>query len=241
MGIFSITTATLLQNMSSSITNINQGESEENGPAELLGVVDYTLIEPMTGYAITNALVKNHMVHPKDAAIVFNDTTHYNDHKYIQIIRNNSGWNPRETNPGTWQKYKNFISVQRQSGDMIGWGTKWQGTAISYESIVSHFDWKTNTSVITFGIGGRNDTIFVHLATNDTSLIWANNYTIYYAFYTLRGGTVDMWGTIRTVVLMQIPGLDPTLQILISGLWTFSMIFIGFTLITRLIPFLGGG
>jgi hypothetical protein len=238
MTVFSVIVVMLMQQMSSSIVGINQGQSEENSPEQLLGILQFTLIEPTSGYTVTTADTSQYMVHPKDAPFVFNDTIHHNDHKYVQIIRD-SHINPREAN--IWSQYKDFISVQRQTGDMIGWGTKWQGTAISLQDVVAHFNWHTNTSVISFGMGDTNDTLFVHLAANDTSLIWANNYTIYYGYYDLRTTNVDLWGTIRMVLLMQIPGLDPTIQFLISGIWTFSMIFIGFTLISRIIPLVGGG
>jgi len=238
MAIFSILVIMLMQQMNVSIIGINQGQMTENPLEELLGSLHYTYIDPVAGYSVSTADTTDRMVHPTDAPFVFTDANHSNDKKYIQIIRNNHA-NPRDHN--TWSEFKDFISVQRQTGDVIGWGTKWQGTAISLQDVVANFHWQTNTSIISFGFGGSNDTLFIHLAANDTSLIWSNNYTMYYGWYSLRQGSNDLWGTIRMVLLMQIPGIDPIIQFVISTFWIFSLLFIGFTMITRIIPFIGGG
>ena len=237
MALFGTISVTLIQAMTGSAQNINGGIDKDNYLSEIIGSTSYTLIDPDTGYSITTAMTKDHMVHPKDATIVFTDADHSNDKKYVQIIRNNANFDANSTD--IWKKYKDFITVQRETGAL--WSAKWNGAVVSFESIVSHFDWKTNTSVVGFEMSGWNDTLFIHLAVNNTALIWNNAFTLYYGWSTLRAGKVDLWGTIGMILTAQIPGLNDRVQFILTSFWLVSLIFVGYVMISRIIPFISGG
>ena len=236
MLLFAFIASILTQAMNNSAQNVNNGIL---GTTDILGLYEYTLIDPQAGYAISSSVVKDHMIHPKDTTLIYTDTNHSDDKKYVQIIRNNVNYDPSSTD--MWKKYKDFISVQRETGEFIPHTTsKWRGAAIPFDAIVSHFDSNTNISIIPFDFSSTNDTLFVKLATNNTALIWSNSFTLFYGWSKLRQDRIDFWGTIGMVLTAEVPGLNPKIQFLLSSFWILGYIFMGYTLVTRIVPGLGG-
>ncbi len=240
MAVFSITIMSITAQMNTSASSVN--DSSNPNPLDLrniLGDWSYTLIDPEGGIHISTANVTSHMHDPRDSHIIFTDADHNDDKKYLQIIRNNENFDRNSSN--MWERYKDFISVQRHRDPY--YGDDWGGASISYDQIVANYEWKTNTSKISFRLSGSqaNDTLFVVLSHNDTTEIWNNNYTLYYGWSVLRAGSIDFWGVIGMVLTAQVPGLEPHVQLLIDAIWIISLIFIGFTMATRISPLGGGG
>jgi len=240
MALFGTVSVTLIQAMTGSVNSINNGIDRDSYLSGIIGDTSYTIIDPVTGYNITTALTKDHMVHPKDATVIFTDTDHSNDKKYVQIIRNNVNYDP--TSNDIWKKYNDFISIQRETDAVLSgtFSSKWNGAVVSYESIVNNFDWRTNTSVVGFDMSGWNDTLFIHLAWNNTALIWSDHYELFYGWSSLRTGSANLWGTIGMILTAQIPGLDDRIQFVLTSFWLVSLIFVGYVMISRIIPFIGG-
>jgi hypothetical protein len=239
MAIFSIISVMVMSQMAVSQHDVNAGQSQTNFQLEALGDYQYTFINPIAGYVITTANTSNEMTHPKDSTIVFTDPNHteYGE-KYIQIIRNNKNYDPGSSD--MWTRYKDFISVQRQTDEFLK-ANRWNGASISFDAIAAAFDSKTNSSLVRFDLSGKNDTIVIMLSSNNSALLWANSFTMYYGWYKFRAETVDYWATIGMILTAQVPGLDSRIQFLVSFLWMFSYVFIGFTLASRVVPWLGGG
>jgi type II secretory pathway pseudopilin PulG len=239
LAIFSIISVMVMSQMAASQRDVNAGQAQTNFQLEALGGYQYTFIDPIAGYVITTANTSNQMTHPKDSTIVFTDTNHTDyGEKYIQIIRNNKNYDPQSSD--MWKRYKDFISVQRQTDEFFK-ANRWNGASISFDAIAAAFDWKTNSSLVRFDLSGKNDTIVLIFPSNNSALLWANNFTIYYGWYKFRAQTVDYWATISMILTAQVPGLDYRIQFLITFIWMFSYVFIAFTLASRLIPTAGGG
>jgi len=236
MLLFAFIAAILTQAMNNSAQSVNNGIV---GDIEILGLYEYTLISPQTGYDITTGSTHDHMIYPKDTPLIFTDENHSNDKKYIQIIRNNLNYDPASSD--MWKKYKDFISVQRETPELyVGTTSKWRGAAISFDSIIANLDPITNWSIISFDFSKTNDTLFVKLASNNTALLWSNSFTLFYGWTTLREDRIDFWATIGMVLTGQVPGLNPKIQFIISSFWVLGYIFMGYTLVTRIVPGLGG-
>ena len=235
MAIFAIVTLMLVQQMQISAENVNAGSAQKDNILNVVGGYEYTLIDPKTGHTVTPANVTSAMVHPKDSKMVFTDANHSNDKKYVQVIRNNSIYDPSSSN--IWAKYKDFIAIQRESGaEVFRWHNKWNGAVIPFSQIVSNFDKESNTSIVSFDISSGNDTIFVHFPSNTTTPLWNNNVTVYYGWSLLREQRIDYWQVVRMITTAEIPGLSPRIQFLVTFTWMFSYIFIGFTMIRRIAP-----
>lgn len=239
MLIFSIISLTLINRMSDSSSSVNTGISQDSN---VLGLWEYHLIDPVAGIAITTAKTTNHMIHPKDSTIIFTDNNHTPvDQKYVQVIRNNVNYDPSSTD--MWKMYKDFISIQRKTTPSLitPLNYKWNGAAISFEYIQNAFDTKTNMSIVGFQLSGYNDTLFIKLASNNTALLWANSFTLYYGWSNVRADKIDLWSSIWMILSCQIPGLNPQIQFVVSAFWMFGEVFIAFTMASRIIPTLGGG
>ena len=238
MAIFSVVSITFLDQMESSAERVNRGMDE--GSPSMLDVSGYayTLITPLAGYEVTTDNVTDEMVYPYDAPFVFTDTDHANDQKHVQVIRDNVNYRADSTD--MWNKYDDFISVQRKV-KTTSLTHDWNGAAISFETIVAHFDPNTNCSTILFDISEDNDTLFVLFDDNTTADLWTDNYTIYYGYSNMRPNKANLWNTVTMVATAQVPGLDWRIQFIVDAVWIFCLIFVGFTMMSRIIPTLGGG
>ena len=231
----------MLQHMAIAATQIDQPMQNENA----VGDYDTILITPNTGYVVTTAKTVNEMEHPTKANFIFTDNGSAGgltgDNKYVQVVRNNKNYDPSSTD--MWKKYNDFVSIQRKTGisPLTPLSSTWNGAAIPLSAFVSAFDPKTNTSKVGFELSGNNDTIFLHLASNDTGLIWVNSYTMYYGWSMLREGKVNFWGTIGLLMTAKMPGMNPVLSLFISGMFWAVICFMIFTMVSRIIPFIPGG
>ena len=235
MSIFSVISISVIAQMNASITQINEGPDAISPLAALLGTWDYTLIDPVAGYRASTVNTTTYMHHPLTAHYVFTDADHDDDKKYIQIVRNNRDYNPTSTD--MWKMYQDFISVQRpvRTGSVI-WSREWNGAAISFQKIMNNFDSKTNVSTVAFDLSGKNDTMFFVFPANNTLSLWTNNYTMYYGWSNLRHEANDAWATVSMVLTAQVPGLDDRIQFVVTAVWATSLLFLGFTMLRRLLP-----
>jgi len=235
MMLFAIISTTLIHHMAGSAESVNSGVSQSLLD---LGLYEYELIEPDTGYAITTANTTNHMVHPHDSSLQFIDDE--GDIKYVQIIRDNVDYDP--TSMDLWKRYNDFISIQRETSDLFGLVHSWREAAIPLDTVVAKFDEKTNMSIVGFTLTGyNNDTLFFILPNNNSAMISANSYSLYYGWSLIRPERVDFWGTINMILTGEIPGLDSRIQFVLSAFWMFSLIYIGFVMVRSITPFLSGG
>lgn len=236
MVIFSAISLVLINHMAESANSINSGYTQD---MNVLGLWEYTLIDPDTGYYVGTANTSNTMVHPLDAPFQFTDGDHDDEVKYLQVIRDNANFDPSSSD--MWKKYKDFISVQRKVSKTVFFGSHWNGAAISFDYIANKFDTNTNMSVVGFQLSGMNDTLFLNFTSNSTSLLWTNHFTLFYGWAKIRQDRIDFWGTIGMILACQIPGLDPKIQFIVSAFWIFGEVFVGFTMASRIMPFAGGG
>jgi hypothetical protein len=223
----------LLNQMSSSAEMINQSDRIE----EVFGAYNYTLIDPDTGYSVTSGDVSDEMVYPTEAPFIFTDDG--GDAKYVQVIRDNVNYDPGSTD--VWTRYSDFISVQRNKGTPGEVGSKWLGASIPFTSFAADYDNRTNVSSIGFMLGNMNDTLFIETGSGFLANLWANNFTLYYGWSFFRTENIDFWGAIGTVMFAKIPGVDPIVDFIIKAFMYSTIIFLVFTMVTRIIPFLGGG
>ena len=205
----------------------------------MMGEMDYTLIDPVTGILVNAGMATSTMVHPEDAPIEFTDNSPdgHADVKHIQIIIGNQNYKFGSDN--IWEKYPSFISIQRRTTGGID--HKWYGAAIPIQGIIENFDYETNQSIMYFHISGKNDTMIFELADNNTARFWGSDYTMFYGWSTFRTEGVDFWETIQLIYTAKLPGMDGTLSFFIAGMFWAVTLFMLFTMISRIVPFISGG
>lgn len=224
----------MVQHTQISATNVLSGVDLQNA----MGEMNYTLIDPQGGIVISSAKASDHMVYPKDAPIVFTDNgpDGHADKKYVQIIIGNQNYKFGSDN--MWEKYPSFISVQRQTH---GFDSKWNGAAIPIQAFIDDFDYDTNQTLQSFYLSSMNDTVFLHLMDNNTARIWNSNYTMYYGWATYRTGHINFWSTISLLYTAHIPGMNPTISMFVAVMFWAVTLFMLFTMISRIVPFISGG
>lgn len=232
MAIFSIMTLSLTSQMNQSANAVNNGAPTTPDLPTFFGGFSYNLINPVAGHVITNANATDHMIYPRHSTIKFFDPDKDDDEKDLQIIRDNRDYVKGSSD--MWTRYKDFISIQRTATPPPA--SDWNGASVSYNEIVANFDPTRNASIVHFMLSGQNDSIIVQLISNDTDLIWQNDFTVYYGWDEFRIGKTSAWSTIAMILSAKVPGLDDNIQFVVSFIWVFSYVFIAFTMIRRIAP-----
>ena len=134
------------------------------------------------------------------------------------------------------------------------WGVKWRFGGISYDTIQTNF--KDNVSITALDVGNRNFTIFVTAPTgiigaeNFTNYLWVNNYTMYVGTNANdidSMGSQGFWKTVGRMLSFQLIDMEEygagmAIINLLIGIPFWAMVgFVIVTLISRFIPFIGGG
>jgi hypothetical protein len=141
--------------------------------------------------------------------------------------------------------YENFIAVRRNTVSPGSVRGDWMNAAIPLSAFADPANWNnvTNTTVVEFKLGKSTDAIFL-CTTNSTGSdietgIWTNEFQIYYGWSNWRVEDVELSEAIAMAMYADIPGVHWMINYLVHGIVGATMIFVAFTMITRIIPFLG--
>jgi len=217
-------------------------EADYYGSESPFDPFNYTTIWPEGGLNVTPgaSYILDEICHPEDNdPLMFKDEDE-DDWKYIHIVRNNIQYVEGSTN--IWEMYHDYIAIRRKV-DKIG-GYEWNNGIVPYSVIEDNYDNKTNVSIVDFRISGKWDSLFINTTnTSDEGFIvglWGDNYSICYGWNTWRADDIDMWDAISIILIGEIPGVNPVLNFILHAFVYAVILFVAFTMITRIIPFIGG-
>lgn len=213
---------------------------------DLVGGVEYTNLEPSGGYPVTMA---NHTKNPytDNAAKTFDFTFSDWDTFAVRLVRDCDTTKPF-TADNEDKKYDDFIFIHAR--DIGGWFGGNRYVAISYDSVTTRFV-TNNVSYAYFSIFHTNFTVLLETPTNSTNphdhinSVWAGNYRFYIAVNTDIGDQArmssSMWTILTQILTLQLPNVNPILNLLMAvPIWA-ALGFMVFTIFTRVIPFIAGG
>lgn len=201
-------------------------------PENILGLWDYEMYTPITGYNITNSSILNYWPEGERGNLSFDSGD-----KWVYIVRNNKDYDPESKH--LWEKYKDFIGVKRKADDLQG--GKVYRYVVPLERFQAEFDADNNQSRIGFALSGSNYTIFIKCMDNNTNRIWWNNYTLFLGRSYFQSGHVNFLQAIKMIMTGDIPNFNPQLSILIAVIVDVTIIFVAYTMVSRIIPFISGG
>lgn len=215
---------------------------------ETIGGIDYELIIPTQGYNIT---ANNITQDPFDDAKKLDYEPDGWEYLTIRIVRNSSYERPwwavddwivaRNTNK--WKQaslYSDFLLIHGKVDSHQKW------LALPLSSLTDGERIADNKSIAYFSMLKANFTIIAQTAgteSDHSQMIDANNYNLKIAVNSLwlslaSGSLFTILGQIMT---MQLPNTDAVTSWLLAVPFWAAMGFMVFTLISRMIPFIGGG
>lgn len=205
---------------------------------------NWTLIDPTSGYDVDDDDKINEICKPLHCdPFVFNDPDD-DDDKYVHLIRDNVRYVQGSTD--IWCKYEDFIAIRRNTDEPGSATGKWLNAAIPLTAFADWDNWdnSTNVTCVEFKLGRSTDCIFL-CTTNSTGYdiaagIWTNEYEIYYGWSNWRVEDVDLSEAIAMAMYQDIPGVHEYVNWLVHGITISTSIFVAFTMMTRVIPFIGG-
>lgn len=224
---------------------------------ETIGGLEYSKWLPTYGYNVTpnDTQIDNDAInHPFHLA-----EYHYNDPDYyyafnvpygsghavrVFVIRNNSGFDPGSNK--WWERDEDFFLLTRLTNDWPYPNTR--VATVPFNDLIEHAgeggavsDY--NYSMAAVMLGKLNCTLFVNSASNLSERLYANDN------YTLRIGTefgtqlgrASMWTVLGQLLTMRLPQVHWAVQaVLAIPIWA-GIGFMAVTIISRFIPFIGGG
>ena len=208
------------------------------------GLYDFTFIVPTEGLVVDEDTVIDYVPYPthEDPLIFTDEAPDPDEYKYVHIIRNNVNYNPESTD--MWEMYSDFISIRRDPHNFVKWGDQWENAAIPFSAFADNYDNETKVSSVLFQLGNSQDALFIDTvdSTPEGFLtgLWGNDFTVSYGWSLFRLEEVDFWSAIAIVLYEELPGVTPVVNWIFHGFVWSSVIFVVFTMATRLTPFLGG-
>lgn len=216
---------------------------EQSEGWELIGGVDYNVLEPTSGYLVSSA---NHTTNPyTDAAgktfdFVFSDW----DTFAVRLVRNCSIISKYPED----DKYDDFVYIHCR--DKSGWFAGNRYVAIDFHTITTRF-LSNNVSYAYFNIFKSNFTIIFETPTNSTNpadhinSVWFGNYRFYVAANSEIGDasrmSSSMWTILGQILTLQLPDVNRIVNLLLAvPIWA-ALGFFLFTVLSRIVPFIGGG
>ena len=204
---------------------------------------NWTLISPLSGYDVDDGDEINEICKPEhEDPFIFTDDED-DDDKYVHIVRDNVRYVEGSTD--IWSKYEDFIAVRRNTVEPGSVRGDWYNAAIPLSAFADWHNWDnvTNVTHVEFKLGKSTDCIFL-CTTNSTGYdieagVWSNEYEIYYGWSNWRVEEVELSEAIAMAMWADIPGTNDYVDYLVHGVFAATMIFVAFTMITRIIPFLG--
>lgn len=204
---------------------------------------NWTLIDPTSGRTVTSADTISEIGYPThDDPFTFTDSED-DDIKYLHIIRDNVNYDPESTN--IWEKYKDFIAIRRNTAEAGSVSGKWFNAAIPLTEFddIDNWDNSTNKSTVQFNLGKSLDALFI-ITTNTTGAdisggIWSDSYVLYYGWSNWRVEDVGLSEAIAMAMYADIPGVHWLINYIVHTIVFATIIFVTFTMITRIIPFIG--
>lgn len=230
-------------------------QGEYPGMSRPFGFSNYTTIEADSDdprYIEFGTGEKGYLVSPEDCLdeipyptdgdpFIFWEADDPDEKKYVHIIRHNQRYSPTSTD--MWEMYPDFIAIRRHTG-AFDWDPQWNNAVIPFSALEANWMNLTNVSVSEFQLSGSQDSIFINATTgpglaNFTTDLWNTEFNLFYGWSLFRLGEMDFWGAVSMVIYADIPGVDNTTEWLIHAFAIGTIIFVVFTMGTRLIPFLG--
>lgn len=243
---FLVITVMVLASMTA-FFQIASGNWDEVRGTLLIGSEEYVLRNPELGWNITNANVTDRWDHEADENAYFYKTEPgEDDQMVVGIIRDNARFDVPEyyfgVVPEDEKLYQDYIMIYTE----FGWWDhdEW---AISYQTIEKNRIGDSNISLTEFGI--RHNTTHALIITVDapgelfSAGLWANTFNVKLG---VPEGTDDlagasMWTILGQVMTCSIPDVTPEVNIIIGATVYAGIGMIVFTVVSRMIPFVGGG
>lgn len=244
MASFIVITIMVLASMTAFFQTAS-GSWEEITGTLLVGSTEYTLRNPELGWNITSANVTDRWAHEADEnAYFYKDAPGEDDQLVVGFIRDNAYMGDPlgigEMTDSTL--YSDFVMIYTEFGwwDHDDW-------PISYMTIQANRVGNSNISVTEFGI--RHNTTYALIITVDAPGelfavgLWANSFNVKLG---VPEGTDDlagtsMWTVLGQVMTASIPDVTPEVNIILGATIYAGIGMIVFTVVSRMIPFVGGG
>jgi hypothetical protein len=211
---------------------------------EIIGGTSYYLYAPAGGFNLTSANLStypNYEADPPDYVTFTNGSvsdrllwttndygTTFIDEAYREVFRDHTDFFTIFTEWGPWYNHHKRYVV------------------LDYTTAEEYQVPGTNQSAIPFSIAGSEEVLVITTPGNETDFadyLWANTFNVQMgtpAFPTDLADT-SMWTILGQLLTARLPNVHPILNFLISiPFWT-CISFMVFTLISRMIPFIGGG
>jgi len=244
MSSFILITIMVLAGMTS-FFNTASGNWEEVKGTAIIGTTEYTLREPVDGWNITSANVTDRWDHEADEnAYFYEDAPGEDDQIVVGIIRDNA-WFEHAVAWGHGYDsvlYEDYIMVYTE----FGWWAN-DDWAISYQTILENRVLNSNVSVTEFGL--RHNTTFALIITVDAppdlfgAGLWSSNFNIKIGLPDYNPDLADasMWTILGQVMTASLPDVGQEINLIIGATFYTCIIMMVFTIISRMIPFVGGG
>ena len=209
------------------------------------GLYDFIFIAPLDGLLVDDDTVIDYVPYPthEDPLIFTDEVADPDELKYVHIIRDNENYKPGSTD--MWEMYQDFVAVRRDPHNLFKFADQWENAAIPFSAFADNYDNETMVSIVTFQLGNSQDSLFID--TTDTTPegfligLWSNDFTVTYGWSQFRLEEVDFWSAIAIVLYDELPGVTPVVNWIFHAFVWSSVIFVVFTMATRMTPFLGGG
>jgi len=217
------------------------GETDIDTGWDTLGGLNYSLWNPNTGAAITNASVRNLVSTPliaTPAAKFYKPGGASSDKDAIKvyIVRDNWLYNPHDRDDTL--RYKDFLYFRQDIGtEYLGiMFHKYRDASVSYSQFA---DVKDNLSRVSFMLGHKNMTVFINAPDgNFSSNLWWNNYTLYLGMGVgfENYGRMGIWTMLGKLMTLQLPDTPKAINFIIAlPIWA-SIAFVGVILIRSWLP-----
>lgn len=208
---------------------------------ELIGDTGYLLYEPFIGYNVTSANVTDDNTAASDE-IFTNETV---SDRWVSIVRDYIYESDGELALPAQEGHSDFISIWTE------WGPWYNHhiarIVIDYTDIQENIVSGTNQSVTPFQISnGPMEVLIITTQGNETdfsSYLWANTYNICMGQPAEPTDLADssMWTILGQLMTASLPNVHPIINFMITVPFWSCIGFMVFTIISRMIPFVGGG
>jgi hypothetical protein len=204
---------------------------------------NWTVISPEAGYLVTSEDVIDEVGKPTyDDPFIYTDLED-NDDKYVHVVRDNAQY--VEGSVDIYTKYQDFIVVRRNSLEPGSVGGEWFNAVIPLTEFANPDNWdnSTNKSTVQFQLGKSLDALFI-VTTNTTGAdisagVWSDSYELFYGWSNWRIEDIGLSEAIGMALWADIPGVHWLVNYIVHAFVYATIIFVVFTMITRIIPFIG--
>lgn len=248
VAVFLTASALMLTLMAPMFAEARRGEFALLEGYAVIGGVEYAMFEPTGGFNVTSANVSSDY----DSAESF-DFTNASKTIGCRILRDNDmfGIIPRRPMGGPDDSPLNVAVAEYLNGFVLrtdwGWWS-YDMAAVSYEQVIEDQLGGQNISATDFFLRDTGYTLIVTTggnASDHEGLIWANAFNLAIGqsdeSWESTGMSTSFWSIIGQMLTAQLPNTQEYVNILITAICWSGIGFMAIMIVSRFIPFVGGG